>query len=112
MINGAHVVIYSKDTEADRAFFKDVLKFGYVDVGGGRLIFRLPPCDAMMHEADENDRHELYLMCDDVEAEVARLKAAGVDCAPASDQGWGIVTEIALPGGGKLGLYQPRHERP
>lgn len=112
MINGAHVLVYSKDAEADKAFFRDVLKFGHVDVGGGRLIFRLPPTDLMLHGGDENDLHELYLMTDDLAAEIARLKAAGVECEPPSDQGWGIVTSIVLPGGGKLGLYQPRHERP
>lgn len=112
MINGAHVVIYTKDAEADGAFFRDVLKFGHVDVGGGRLIFKLPPCDAMMHEADENDRQQLFLMCDDVVAEIARLRAAGVACEEPNDQGWGIVSSLTLPGGGTLALYQPRHERP
>ena len=112
MINGAHVLVYSKDAEADVAFFRDVLKFGHVDVGGGRLIFKLPPADVMLHDAEENDVHELYLMSDDIAADVERLKAAGVECAPPSDQGWGILTHITLPGGGKLGLYQPRHERP
>jgi catechol 2,3-dioxygenase-like lactoylglutathione lyase family enzyme len=112
MINGAHVIIYSKDTEADKAFFRDVLKFGHVDVGNGRLFFRLPPSDLALHESDENDVHQLWLMCDDVEAELARLRKAGVKCDETADRGWGIVTQIALPGGGKLGMYQPRHARP
>jgi catechol 2,3-dioxygenase-like lactoylglutathione lyase family enzyme len=112
MINGAHVIVYSKDTEADKAFFRDVLKFGHVDVGNGRLFFRLPPSDLALHESDENDVHQLWLMCDDVEAEVARLRKAGVECDETADRGWGIVTQIALPGGGKLGMYQPRHARP
>lgn len=112
MINGAHVIIYSKDEDADRVFFRDVLKFPHVDVGGGRLFFRLPPSDLAMHESEKNDVHEIWLMTDDVEAEVARLKAAGASCEDPIDRGWGIVTHIALPGGGKLGLYQPRHERP
>jgi catechol 2,3-dioxygenase-like lactoylglutathione lyase family enzyme len=112
MINGAHIIIYSKDTEADKAFFRDVLKLPNVDVGNGRLFFRLPTSDLALHESDENDVHQIWLMCDDVEAEAARLKAAGVTCEAAADRGWGIVTHIALPGGGKLGLYQPRHDRP
>jgi catechol 2,3-dioxygenase-like lactoylglutathione lyase family enzyme len=112
MINGVHVVIYTKDAEADNAFFKDILKFGNVDVGNGRLIFKLPPCDAMMHQTEENESQELFLMCDDLDAEIARLKKAGVACDPPRDEGWGIVTKIHLPGGGKLSLYQPRHARP
>ena len=112
MINGAHIVFQSKDVEADKAFFKDVLKFGYVDVGNGRLIFRLPDSDLGLHESERNDVHELYLMCDDLVAEIARLTAAGVACDPPDDRGWGIVTRLRLPGGGSLALYQPRHERP
>jgi len=112
MINGAHVIIYSKDTEADKAFFRDVLKFLHADVGGGRLFFRLPPSDLALHESDNNDVHQIWLMTDDVEAEVARLKQAGVSCEATADRGWGIVTQISLPGGGRLGLYQPRHARP
>ena len=112
MINGAHIIIYSKDEDADRAFFRDVLKFPHVDVGGGRLFFRLPPSELAMHDSENNDVHELWLMTDDVEEEVARLTAAGVPCEPIADRGWGIVTQITLPGGGKLGLYQPRHVRP
>ena len=112
MINGAHVVIQSKDVEADQTFFRDVLKFCHVDVGNGRLFFRLPDSDLGLHESDKNDVHELYLMCDDIEAEIARLTAAGIACDPPNDQGWGIVTRLRLPGGGKLALYQPRHERP
>jgi len=112
MINGAHVLLYSKDVEADRALFRDVLGFPHVDTGGGRLIFRLPQAEAGLHEADENDTHELYLMTDDVAAEVRRLAAAGVACEPVADLGWGLLTHIALPGGGRLGLYQPRHARP
>jgi hypothetical protein len=112
MINGAHIVIQSKDVEVDKAFFKDVLKFGHVDVGNGRLIFRLPDSDLGLHESEKNDVHELYLMCDDLDAEIARLTAVGVACDPPNDRGWGIVTSLTLPGGGKLALYQPHHERP
>jgi catechol 2,3-dioxygenase-like lactoylglutathione lyase family enzyme len=112
MMNGAHVIIYSKDLEADKAFFRDVLKFPHVDVGNGRLFFRLPPSDLALHESDKNDVHQIWLMTDDVEAEIARLSAAGVASDATVDRGWGIVTQITLPGGGKLGLYQARHARP
>lgn len=112
MINGAHVIVYSKDAEADKAFFRDVLKFKHVDVHNGWLIFALPPSEAAVHPSDENDMHELYLMTDDLDAEMAALKKAGVACSAAEMQGWGRVTRITLPGGGKLGLYQPRHARP
>lgn len=112
MIIGAHVIIYSKDADRDKAFFKDVLKFDNVDVGHGWLIFKLPPAEVAVHPSDENDLHEFYLMTDDLDGEIARLKKAGVKCEPATTQRWGIMTQINLPGGGKLGLYQPRHARP
>jgi catechol 2,3-dioxygenase-like lactoylglutathione lyase family enzyme len=112
MIDGAHVIVYSRDSEADKAFFRDVLKFGHVDVSHGWLIFKLPPSEIAVHPSGENDRHELYLMCDDLDAEIARLTAAGVSCETPSMQGWGRLTRLALPGGGGIGLYQPRHARP
>jgi predicted enzyme related to lactoylglutathione lyase len=112
MINGAHVIVYSADTEKDKAFFCDVLQFGHVDVGHGWLIFKLPPSEMAVHPADENGRHELYLMCDDLDAEMTRLAAAGVACAAPVMQAWGRLTHLTLPGGGKIGLYQPRHARP
>jgi predicted enzyme related to lactoylglutathione lyase len=112
MIDGAHVIIYSKDAEADKAFFKNVLKFKNVDVGHGWLIFALPKSEAAIHPSDENDMHEFYLMTDDLDAEMASLKKAGVACEKVETQGWGRVTRLKLPGGGTLGLYQPRHERP
>ena len=112
MIIGGHVIIYSKDAERDRAFFKTVLKLDHVDVGQGWLIFKLPPSEAAVHPSDENDLHEFYLMTDDLDLEMAKLKKAGVACDPVSTQAWGRLTRITLPGGGKLGLYQPRHERP
>ena len=112
MIHGAHVIIYSKDSDADRAFFRDVLKYGSVDAGHGWLIFALPPAEVAVHPSDENDLHEFYLMTDDLDLEMARLKKAGVACGEPSTQGWGRLTRITLPGGGKLGLYQPRHARP
>jgi predicted enzyme related to lactoylglutathione lyase len=112
MINGAHVIVYSKDAEADKAFLKNVLKFKYVDVNNGWLIFALPPSEVAVHPSDENDMHELYLMTNDLDAEMAALKKAGVACAAVETPGWGRVTRITLPGGGALGLYQPRHARP
>ena len=112
MINGAHMILYSKDAEADRAFLRDVIGFPHVDVGHGWLIFRLPPAEAAVHPAETNDAHELYLMTDDVDAEVAALKAKGVACEPVQALSWGRRTYLSLPGGGKLGLYQPRHAKP
>ena len=109
MITGLHAVIYSRDAEADRAFFRDILGFSSIDAGGGWLIFATPPSEVAFHPAEANDRHELFLMCDDVTAEIARLAEKGVSCGPVSDEGWGLLTTITLPGGGKLGLYQPRH---
>jgi hypothetical protein len=112
MIIGAHAVIYSTNPEADRAFFRDVLQLPNVDVGGGWLIFALPPAEVAVHPSDRNDVHELYLMCDDIEALVGQMNKRGIECAPVQDQGWGLLTQITLPGGGKLGAYQPRHARP
>ena len=112
MINGAHAILYSTNAEADRAFFRDVLQLTHVDVGGGWLIFGLPPSEIAVHPSDENNRHELYLMCEDVAAFKARMKERGITCGPVKDQGWGIVTDVTLPGGGTLGVYQPRHARP
>jgi catechol 2,3-dioxygenase-like lactoylglutathione lyase family enzyme len=112
MINGAHVILYSADAAADRAFLRDVLGFRHVDVGGGWLIFALPEAEAAVHPAEGEARQELYLMCDDVDAEVARLEGQGADCDPITQVSWGRLTRITLPGGGKLGLYQPRHARP
>jgi hypothetical protein len=112
MINGAHSIIYSKDPDADRAFLRDVLKFSNVDVGGGWLIFGLPPAEVAVHPSDENDVHEFYLMCDDVEAFMAEMKKNNINCGPVHNMDWGILTQIILPGGGKLGVYQPKHARP
>jgi hypothetical protein len=112
MINGAHVIIYSKDADRDRDLFKNVLKFNNVDVGGGWLIFKLPPSEVAVHPSDENDLHEFYLMTDDLDGEIAKLKKAGIQCEPTTTQSYGYMTQIHLPGGGKLGLYQARHERP
>lgn len=111
VINGAHVVIYSRDAEADRAFFRDVLGYPHVDAGDGWLIFKLPPAEVAVHPAGASS-HEFFLMCDDVAATVADLTAKGVEFTQAvSDEGWGLMTVLRLPGGGELGLYEPRHPK-
>lgn len=112
MINGAHVILYSKNAEADKTFLRDVLKFKYVDVHQGWLIFKLPPAEVAVHPSDENDRHEFYLMTDDLDLEIAALKNAGTECEEVAQQSWGRATRLKLPGGGTLGIYQPRHARP
>ena len=113
MINGAHVIIYSRDAEADRAFVRDVLGFDSVDAGGGWLIFALPPAELAVHPAATGGSHELYFMCDDVHATGEQLTAQGVEIVrPVSDQGFGLLTAIRLPGGGEIGLYEPRHPSP
>ena len=112
MIIGAHSIIYSSSPDADRAFLRDVLKLPNVDVGEGWLIFGLPPAEVAVHPSEQNDVHELYLMCDDVKAFVAEMDKHSIICDPVTDEGWGLLTQLRLPGGGKLGVYQPRHERP
>jgi catechol 2,3-dioxygenase-like lactoylglutathione lyase family enzyme len=109
MIFGAHVIVYSKDAMADRAFLREVLGFSSVDAGNGWLIFALPPAEMAVHPAAENGRHELYFMCDDVKAEIAALGEKGVACAGVQEEAWGSVTNIPLPGGGEVSLYQPKH---
>ena len=109
MISGAHIVLYSRDAEADRAFFRDVLRFPCVDAGHGWLIFALPAAEAAFHPASENGTHELYLMCNDLKSEMESLAQKGVSCSPVDDQRWGSITRMTLPGGSKVGLYQPRH---
>jgi hypothetical protein len=111
-INGAHVVVYSKNPEADRAFFRDVLKFPFVDAGHEWLIFALPAAESAFHPAETNDKHELYLMCDDVTREMTNLRAQGVECADVVEARWGSITKIRLPGGGEISLYEPKHPRP
>ncbi len=112
MINGAHTIIYSTDAEADRAFLRDVIGLPHVDVGDGWLIFALPPSEVAVHPSGENNVHELYFMCDDVNTFIAEMEQRGVPHTPAENVGWGVRTTITLPGGGKLGVYQPRHARP
>ncbi len=112
MINGAHVIIQSKDPDADRAFFQEVLGLPHVDVGGGWLIFALPPSEVAVHPSEKNNVQEFYLMCEDVNALVTALTDDAIVCGPIEDQGWGLLTSITLPGGGTLGVYEPRHARP
>jgi hypothetical protein len=102
------MVLYSKDAEADRAFFRDVLRFKSVDAGHGWLIFALPPAEAAFHPSDEN-AHELYFLCDSLKAEMASLAEKGVACTEVQEARWGSITKMRLPGGGEVGLYQPKH---
>jgi len=112
MIVGAHVVLSSKNPEADHAFFRDVFKLSSVAAGGGYVIFGLPESEASIHQTDGDARHELYFLCDDINAFVADMKERGVECGPTQDAGWGVLVEIKLPSGAPLHVYQPRHERP
>jgi catechol 2,3-dioxygenase-like lactoylglutathione lyase family enzyme len=109
MIFGAHVIVYSKNAEADRTFFRDVLDFKYLDAGHGWLIFALPPGEAAVHPSDESGSHELYFMCEDLKAEMASLAEKGVKCSKVEEARWGSITKMGLPGGGNVGLYQPKH---
>ena len=118
MIDGAHFLIFSKNPDADRAFFRDVLKFRSVDAGHGWLIFALPPAEVAVHPGEPMTQLHagenlaglvLYLMCDDLRVTIQSLLAAGVECAPATEAPWGIKTSFRLPSGGEIGLYQPMH---
>jgi predicted enzyme related to lactoylglutathione lyase len=110
VITGVHALVFSRDAEAVRAFFRDVLGLPSVDAGGGWLIFALPPAELAAHPAERSGTHELYLMCDDITATVADLEARGVRfTTPVTEQGFGLMTRIELPGGGELGLYEPKH---
>lgn len=112
MIDGAHLVIYTRDADADRAFFRDILGFPSVDAGHGWLIFRLPSAEAAFHPADANTPPDVYLMCDDLESEIQRLSARGAGCTEVVEARWGSLTRVRLPGGSDIGLYQPKHPRP
>jgi catechol 2,3-dioxygenase-like lactoylglutathione lyase family enzyme len=113
VISGAHAVMFTRDADALRAFLRDVLDFPSVDAGGGWLIFALPPAEIAAHPTDGDPGIELYLMCDDVEATIAELERKGVEFTrPVSDERWGRVTAMRVPGGGELGLYEPRHPTP
>jgi catechol 2,3-dioxygenase-like lactoylglutathione lyase family enzyme len=113
MITGMHTIVFSPDAVKMRAFFADVLNLRSVDAGGGWLIFALPPAELAVHPADGDGRPELYLMCDDIQATLAELRAKGVETArEVSDQGWGLLAAIRLPDGAELPIYQPRHPSP
>ena len=117
MIAGVHALLYADDAEQARAFLRDVLGFPFVDDGGGWLIFGLPPAELGIHPGpgwgQEAGRHELFLMCRDIERTVDELKGKGVEfVSPISDEGFGLLTKLKIPGGGELGLYQPRHASP
>jgi hypothetical protein len=110
VINGVHALVYSREPEAVRALFRDVLGLASVDAGDGWLIFALPPAEVAVHPTEEAGHHELYLMCEDIDAVVLELGEKGIRCSPVEDQGWGLVTMVALPGDDELGLYEPRHD--
>jgi len=112
MIEGAHTIIHSSDPEADRAFFRDVLRLPNVDVGAGWLIFGLPPAEVAFHPADSGGKHEFYLMVRDIEKFLGQMHGLGVPCTAIHDERWGRLIDITLPGGGVLGVYEPRHKRP
>ena len=113
MITGLHAIVFSPEAEKVRAFFSDVLDLPSVDAGGGWLIFAMPPAELAVHPADGDSRHELYLMCDDIHATLAELRAKGVRVArDVADQGWGLLAAISLPDGSELPIYQPRHPSP
>jgi catechol 2,3-dioxygenase-like lactoylglutathione lyase family enzyme len=127
VINGTHIVLYTTDADADRAFFRDVLDFACVDAGHGWLIFALPPAEAAFHDLDrqswdkkslgqndakQNSRHELYLMCDDLAATLRDLKSNNVPVSAITEQRWGSLATLTLPSGSKLGIYQPKHPSP
>jgi len=112
MIIGAHSIIYSTSPDLDRAFLRDVLNLPNVDAGDGWLIFGLPPSELAVHPSAQNGVHELYFMCENVQAFIAEMDKRNVACSPVQTRDWGLLTEVTLPGGGKLGVYQPRHPRP
>jgi catechol 2,3-dioxygenase-like lactoylglutathione lyase family enzyme len=112
-VKGLHVIVYSRNAEADRAFFRDVLGWPFVDAHDGWLIFALPPAELAVHPTDGREHHELFLMCDDIYATVDELAGRGVECAgPVTQQGFGLLTHLRLPGGGLVGIYEPRHLSP
>lgn len=112
MINGGHVIIFSADPEADRAFFAEVLAYPHVDAGSGWLIFTLPPTELAVHPADGAEAHEFYFMCDDIDVTMKELTTKGVEFSrPITEERWGRLTRFRLPGGSELGMYEPRHPR-
>ncbi len=113
MISGIHAILYSKHAQSVRAFLGDVLEFRSVVAGEGWPIFAAPPTELAVHPTDGEPEHELYLMCDDIEAATAKLAERGIATTmPITDRGWGLVTALRLPGGDEIGLYEPRHPSP
>ena len=112
MISGIHTIIYSQDAEADKAFLRDLLKLRYVDAGHGWLIFALPPSELAVHPSETSRHHELYLMTDDIHAFILHMKEHNIRCGNVREERWGLLTALSLPGGGKMGVYQPKHARP
>ena len=112
MTTGIHLILYSKDAEADKIFFRDILKFTKVDVGHGWLIFGLPPSELAVHPSETNGQHEIYLMCDDIKTFIQQMSKQKIVCSEIQNQSWGQLVQLSLPGGGKIGVYQPRHARP
>ena len=112
MISGVGTIIYSKDVDADRAIFRDVLGLPSVDAGGGWLIFGLPSSEVAFHPAETGRAHETYLICEDIEAFVSKVSGQGISCGTIEDQGWGLLSSVTLPGGGTIGVYEPKHKRP
>src|SRR5262245_14972349 len=112
MLMGAHSIIYSTNAEADRAFLRDILKLTHVDVGDGWLIFGLPPAEVAVHPGDKVDLYGFYLMFDDIAGFVTEMERRHIACGPVQNEGWGLLSYVTLPSGGRLGIYQPRHARP
>ncbi len=112
IISGVHSIIYSSNPEADKIFFKDILKLPNVDIGHGWLIFALPPSEIAVHPSNGNVMHEIYLMCDDINLFVEEMSVHKVICSAIENQRWGLLVYLTLPGGSKLGVYEPRHARP
>jgi hypothetical protein len=112
MITGAHFIIYSTHAQKDRDFLRDVLKLTNVDLGGGWLIFGLPPAEVAVHPSENNELRECYLLCEDIEQFVQEMSKHHIVCSPVQNQKWGMLSQITLPGGGNIGVYQPRHARP
>jgi hypothetical protein len=110
-ISGAHVIVYSSNPDADREFFRDVLQYPHVDAGSGWLIFKLPPAEVAVHPSESTVEHELFLMCDDLDETMAKLRDGGIDFDEITEARWGHLTRFRLPGGGAVGLYEPLHPR-
>ena len=112
MLSGIHLIIYSKDAEADKAFFKDILQLTHLDVGHGWLIFGLPPAELAVHPSSTDGAHEIYLMCRNILSFVRQMEKKKITCSRIQNRGWGQLVQLTLPGGGRLGVYQPRHKSP